>query len=156
MQMTSAEPGTNIVVLGYAITAALALALPLARNFAGKRLGESREVRRRATMQTAVGMLVYVAITGTLAVAGVLGNWDRLPPSIMFAFVPALVVTIVVARSSLGRSLADGLPLAWLVGFQGFRIPVEIMLHHAAEQGVIGWQMTWSGLNWGSACSRRS
>jgi hypothetical protein len=43
--------------------------------------------------------------------------------------------------------LADGLPLALLVGFQGFRIPVEIMLHRAAEQGVIGWQMSWSGLN---------
>src|SRR5262245_59055666 len=140
-------PGTDIVALGYAITVALAIALPLARNLAGKRLGESREVRGRATRSTAIGMIAYVAIFGILAAAGVFGHWDRLPPSIMPGFFAALAVTVIVSRSSFGRTLADGLPLAWLVGFQGFRIPVEIMLHRAYEQGVIGAQMSWSGLN---------
>jgi hypothetical protein len=144
---SSATPGTDIVILGYAITAALAVGLPLARSWAGKRLGESEALRKRATLLTAVGMLVYLAVMGALAASGVLGHWDRMPPSFMPAFVLALVVTVAVARGNLGRSLADGLPLALLVGFQGFRIPVEIMLHRAAEQGVIGWQMSWSGLN---------
>lgn len=145
--MVSATPGPDIVALGYAITIALALALPLARNLAGKRLGEPEAVRRRATMLAAIGMLGYLAVMGGLAAAGVFGHWDRLPPSIMPGFLGAIVVTVIVARSSLGRALADGLPLALLVGFQGFRIPVEIMLHRAAEQGVIGTQMSWSGLN---------
>jgi hypothetical protein len=145
--LSSATPGTDVVILGYAITIALAVALPLARNLAGKRLGEPPAQRRRATLLAAVGMIAYLGVTGGLAAAGVLGHWDRVPPSFMLAFVLALVVTVIVTRSSLGRSLADGLPLALLVGFQGFRVPVEIMLHRAAEQGVIGWQMSWSGLN---------
>jgi hypothetical protein len=145
--LSSAMPGTDMVILGYAITAALAVALPLARSLAGKRLGEPPAVRHRATLLTVVGMIAYLGVTGALAAAGVLGHWDRVPPSFMPAFVLALLVTVMLARSSVGRSLADGLPLALLVGFQGFRIPVEIMLHRAAEQGVIGWQMSWSGLN---------
>jgi hypothetical protein len=145
--LSSATPGTDIVILGYAITLALAVALPFARNLAGKRLGESQPVRKRATLLTAIGMLAYLGLTGALAASGLLGHWDRVPPSFMPAFVLALVVTIAAVRSSLGRTLADGLPLALLVGFQGFRIPVEIMLHRAAEQGVIGWQMSWSGQN---------
>ena len=145
--LSSAEPGTDLVVLAYAITAVLALALPLGRNLAGKRLGEPPEATRRATRLTAIGMLAYLAISGALATAGVFGHWDRLPPSMMIGFVGALVATLITWRSSLGRTLADGLPLAWLVGFQGFRIAVEIMLHRSAEQGVIGFQMTWSGLN---------
>lgn len=144
---SSATPGTDIVTLGYVITVVLAVALPLARSLAGKRLGEPPAQRRRATLQIAVGMIAYLGIGGALAVAGVLGHWDRMPPSFMPAFAVALLVTVMLARSSHGRTLADGLPLALLVGFQGFRIPVEIMLHRAAEQGVIGSQMTWSGLN---------
>jgi hypothetical protein len=144
---SSAPPGTDIIILGYAITAALAVGLPLARSVAGKRLGEPEPERKRATITTAIGTLAYVGILGALAAAGVFGHWDQMPPSMMPGFVLALVVTVLVARSSLGRSLADGLPLALLVGFQGFRVPVEIMLHRAAEQGVIGWQMSWSGLN---------
>jgi hypothetical protein len=145
--VSSVLPGADIVILGYTITAALAVALPLARSLAGKRLGEPRAQRRRATLLTAVGMLAYLGVSGVAAAAGVLGHWDRVPPSFMPAFVLALLVTVILVRSSFGRRLADGLPLALLVGFQGFRVPVEIMLHRAAEQGVIGWQMTWSGLN---------
>jgi hypothetical protein len=144
---SSAVPGTDMVILGYVITTALAVGLPLARSLAGKRLGEPPAARRRATLLTAVGMIAYLGVTGALAASGVLGHWDSLPPSFMPVFVLALLVTVLAVRSSFGRSLADGLPLALLVGFQGFRIPVEIMLHRAAEQGVIGWQMSWSGLN---------
>src|SRR5262249_54030887 len=46
-----------------------------------------------------------------------------------------------------GHTLAQGLPLYALVGYQGFRVAVELMLHRAYEQGVIGAQMTWSGRN---------
>lgn len=145
--LTSAEPGSDVVALGYGITAVLMVALPLARHLAGKRLGEPEAARRRATRMTAVGVSLYVAIMGALAASGVLGHWDRVPPSFLLGILLALVVTVLAARSSFGLRLAEGLPLAWLVGFQGFRIPVELMLHRAAEQGVIGGQMTWSGFN---------
>ena len=38
-------------------------------------------------------------------------------------------------------------PLAWLIGYQVFRAPLEFFLHASYERGVIPVQMTWSGLN---------
>ncbi|NJK32274.1 MAG: hypothetical protein HC927_07620 [Deltaproteobacteria bacterium] len=65
----------------------------------------------------------------------------------MPVFVGGFVLTFVVGFSRFGRTLAEGLPLWFLVGYQAFRVAVEVMLHRAYEQGVIGVQMTWSGLN---------
>jgi hypothetical protein len=67
--LSSATPGTDIVILGYAITVALAVALPLAYNLAGKRLGQPPAVRHRAALLTVVGMIAYLALTGALAAA---------------------------------------------------------------------------------------
>lgn len=57
------------------------------------------------------------------------------------------VLSFALAFSRAGKRLAEGLPLWLLVGYQGFRVLVEIMLHRAYVEGVIGRQMTWSGLN---------
>jgi hypothetical protein len=38
--------------------------------------------------------------------------------------------------------------LAWLVGFQGFRLPLELVLHDWYASGTIPETMTWSGSNW--------
>jgi hypothetical protein len=37
--------------------------------------------------------------------------------------------------------------LKWLVGFQSFRIVVEVMLHQAVQEGVAHPTMTWTGTN---------
>ena len=58
-----------------------------------------------------------------------------------------LILTVVAGLSRFGQRLATSLPLALIVGAQGFRVAVEIMLHRAYDEGVIGVQMTWSGLN---------
>ncbi len=144
---SSGIANVDLVALAIAITGVLAIGLPLARAWAGQRSGEQRGRWRRATLLTALGMVGWLALTGALALTGVLGHFDQMPPSIMPLFVASLVLTIVLARSSWGRTLAEGLPLWLLVGFQAYRIPVEIMLHRAYEHEVIGAQMTWSGLN---------
>ena len=41
-----------------------------------------------------------------------------------------------------------GLPLAALVGFQGFRLPLELVLHQWVGEGSIPETMTWTGQNW--------
>ena len=40
------------------------------------------------------------------------------------------------------------LPLSFLVGFQGFRIVVEALIHLAVQEGVAHPTMTWFGTNW--------
>ena len=54
---------------------------------------------------------------------------------------------ILLARSSIGDRLARGLPLAYLVGFQAFRFPLELAIHRAYVEGVMPVQMSYSGRN---------
>jgi hypothetical protein len=54
----------------------------------------------------------------------------------------------VFALSPIGKSLSIQLPLAWIIGFQVFRLPLELVLHSWAEQGTIPMTMTWNGQNW--------
>jgi hypothetical protein len=141
------DPGPDVFALDVVISAVLAVALPLARAWAGVRSNEPVEQRRRATLWTALAMIGWLALTGGLAAAGVLNHWDEMPPRAMPVLAISVVLVVVAARSEFGRRLAENLPLWLLIGYQVFRLPVEIMLHRAYEQGVIGAQMTWSGRN---------
>jgi hypothetical protein len=145
--MTPRAPEADVFVLDVAISLVLAVALPGARWWAGARAGEPVDARRRATSWTALAMLGWLGFTGAVAVAGLLDRWDSVPPPIMPMVAAAIVLVVAVARSEFGKRLANDLPLWLLVGYQVFRLPVEIMLHRAYEQGVIGVQMTWSGRN---------
>lgn len=40
------------------------------------------------------------------------------------------------------------MPLVWLVGFQAFRLPLELMIYRAVEEGVAPPQFTWTGMNY--------
>lgn len=148
LEQTPAAPASaSLAVLCVSITAALAVALPLARRDAGIRSGEPRSQARAATFRTALGVAAWLALTGGLAGAGVLSDFDDFPPRLMPLLGFGFVLTIALAASQFGKRLAESLPLALLVGYQGFRVAVELMLHRAGVEGVIGEQMTWSGLN---------
>jgi hypothetical protein len=55
--------------------------------------------------------------------------------------------TFVLAFTPFGSRLATGIPLAGLVGFQVFRVPLEWILHRLYTEGVIPVQMTYAGQN---------
>jgi hypothetical protein len=57
------------------------------------------------------------------------------------------VCTFFSAFSRSGWRLVNGLSLASLVGFQVFRVPVELILFWLARDGVVPVQMTFEGLN---------
>ena len=59
----------------------------------------------------------------------------------------AVVLSVGLGVSPVGRRLAAGLPLAVLVGVQGFRLPLELLMHRAYEDGLMPVQMSYSGLN---------
>ena len=64
-------------------------------------------------------------------------------------FVAAInLVSLIAALSPIGRRLAAGIPIGWLVAFQAFRFPLELLLHAWAGSGVIPPTMTWTGSNW--------
>lgn len=70
-----------------------------------------------------------------------------MPRLLLFAGA-VILASIGLGCSRVGRWLAQGVSIGWLVAFQGFRLPLELILHGWARDGVIPASMTWTGSNW--------
>ena len=99
----------------------------------------------RKTLFAAVGLLVWLSLLATVMPRFAAAQpMPRLP----LGFGAIILVSIAVGFSPLGRALASNLPLVALVAFQGFRLPLELILHRWAKEGAIPETMTWTGQNW--------
>jgi len=88
-----------------------------------------------------------MALQIVLASRGVLAEWDRVPPPILPVIGAGVILAVVVASSRIGASAADRVSFAALVGYQSFRLPLELVMHRAASAGVMPVQMSFSGWN---------
>jgi hypothetical protein len=89
----------------------------------------------------------WLAVPAILARQGILDRYSP-PPAPGFILVGLLTLgTVVLAFSPFGSRLAAGIPLAGLVGYQVFRVPLEWVLHRLYAEGVIPVQMTYAGQN---------
>lgn len=147
LEQTLVAPSPSLAWLCICISVVVAAGLPAARWYAGVRSDEPPQSRRAGTLRTGLGTLAWLGLTGAVAGSGALANFDRFPPPMMPVLLVSFALVFALAFSRFGQRLAQHLPLALIVGYQGFRVAVEIMLHRASEEGVIGVQMTWSGLN---------
>ena len=87
----------------------------------------------------------WLTITGVSAERGVL-HFEA-PPTMLGAIVASVALAVGIGLSPLGKRMALGLPLAALVGYQGFRIAVELLMHRAYKEGLMPVQMSYSGRN---------
>src|SRR5262249_44140890 len=69
-------------------------------------------------------------------------------PRLPLMFIAIMLVSVGAGVSRVGGWLASSVPLAALVGFQAFRLPLELILHAWANSGTIPETMTWTGRNW--------
>ncbi len=89
-------------------------------------------------------LAIWMGGTGALAAAGLLAHFD--PPRPLPVLVVTVIGLVLLLRSPLGRRLAS-LPLVLLVGFQAFRIGVELLIHRAVDEGIAPPEMSWDGYN---------
>ena len=124
----------------------LALLLVAGAFAAWQRTGASMGRSLAAAGGMLLGLTVWMA--GTYAAGAFrLLQFPPQSPTMMIVFVRVLTLSIGLGLSPAGRRLAMGLPLAVLVGVQGFRLPLELMMHRAYEYGLMPRQMSYSGLN---------
>lgn len=86
-------------------------------------------------------------LTWVAAASGFLQNWNSTPPPFALIVLGVLVVSLTLAFSRVGRRIAEQIPLWWLVGVQGFRLPLEIAMHALVARGIMPVQMSYSGRN---------
>lgn len=68
-------------------------------------------------------------------------------PTVPMLFLSVILTSLAFSFSPIGRKLSYGIAIPYLVLFQSFRIPLELVLHEWVAQGVIPKTMTWTGLN---------
>ncbi len=95
----------------------------------------------------AIGLAIWLSITGWLGASGAVRAFDPVPPPFMIMMAVLFVLTFAVAFSPIGRTWAMGLPMTWLIGFQCFRIGAELLLYFAHHDGIAPVQMTFEGRN---------
>ncbi len=141
-------PGSVLLQRGFFIMAvALILIVRFGIGRASLASGDGPEVARRLTRRFEAWAAVWLAVVMGAAAAGAFQRWDWRPPLFPFLAAALIVLGVAFARSTFGDRLARGLPLAWLVAFQGFRLPLELLLHRAYTEGVMPVQMSYSGRN---------
>lgn len=120
---------------------ALALAVPVALAF-----GIARFVGKPEALRFGLGAALWLLASAGLGYVGFFAHFDRVPPPFLFLLVPTLLLPLGLARSRIGVALGRA-PLAFLVGLQSFRLPLELVMHRAAADGTMPEQMTFTGAN---------
>ncbi len=134
---------TLIIALGLGLAGLLVLGVARAWPRTGATIAETA----RAALITAGLATAWLALTWLAGVQGWFARFDVMPPMPLRVFVPTAALTVGLAFSRVGRRLADGLPMAVLVGFQAFRVPVEVALHALHTDGLLPERMTYVGWN---------
>jgi hypothetical protein len=128
-----------------AVTLLVAALFVIAVRWSAIRTGlDARAVVRRSIVAAGLAA-VWIAVTGVAAARGALHF--QAPPTMLALFPCVLAIAIGLALSPVGRRIAFGLPLAALVGYQGFRVLVELVMHRAYVEGLMPVQMSYSGRN---------
>ena len=95
----------------------------------------------------AIVLVFWLAMPAVLAIRGILDRYAPLPAPGVVLVGQLTLGTAVLAFSPFGSRWAGGIPLAGLVGYQAFRVPLELVLHQFYAEGVIPVQMTYAGRN---------
>jgi hypothetical protein len=106
----------------------------------------SRYNSRRALILSVV-VFTVMAVNGIVAWSGTLAQFNSFPPPMLIMIASVFVMSFAVGLSRLGRDAAAELSFAALVGLQGFRFPLELVMHHAGNVGIMPVQLSYSGYN---------
>lgn len=139
-------PSAFLVASFALLGVAVAAAFPLLVHRAERALGADAATVRRRTLVAAAAAALWLAATGAAAAAGQL-TFTGTPPTMLLAFPVVIGLGLAIGLSPLGGRLAAGVPLAVLVGLQGFRFPLELAMHRAYTEGLMPVQMSFSGRN---------
>lgn len=90
---------------------------------------------------------IWMVLTGGLAFSGILLNFSDFPPPLLRLVLPGLLSVALWCLSPWAKPYLQSWTLAGMVAFQAFRLPLELLMHQAAREGVMPPQMTFTGRN---------
>lgn len=131
----------------YGLAAAILVAASLLVGRSARVFGDAPGEAARRSRRFQMAAASWVTIVSAASYSGVLNPLAGPPWPFGLMFGSIVVLGVVIARSATGTRLARGLPLSVLVGFQAFRLPLEVSMHQAYVEGLMPVQMSYSGRN---------
>ena len=126
-----------MIFLAYIGLVALVVAALLSRAFQG-----------RSRIWALLALAIWLADVGAFSGLGWLRDPDARPPGMLLLVVPVFTaLVLIVGVLPTGKRLAATLPVAWLIGFQVFRVGVELALAELHAQGLAPKLLTLAGGN---------
>jgi len=104
-----------------------------------------RRQTNRLQIRLALGAVAWLAITLWVSAAGVLRHFERQPPPMLFLVAAVFALAGWLAFSWIGDLVVRHTSWVALVGLQGFRLPLELLMHRAYVEGIMPVQMSYSG-----------
>lgn len=103
---------------------------------------------RRTTFAIITGLAIWLVYVGLFSSLGYMRDPSLRPPGILWVVGPVvLFVVFVVVRSNIGALVAAAIPLWLILGFESFRIGVELLMHRLWEDGLVPKLLTYEGGN---------
>jgi hypothetical protein len=103
---------------------------------------------RRTTLAIITGLAIWLVYVGLFSSLGYMRDLSLRPPGIVWVVGPVvLFVVFVVVRFNIGARVAAAIPLWLILGFESFRIGVELLVHRLWEDGLVPKLLTYEGGN---------
>lgn len=131
----------------YALATLIVIAAGVLVYRAAINCGDTPPVAASLQRRYWVGAAIWVGGVSAASYSGAMLPRDRPPLPFALLVISIGAAGVLIARSRVGDRLARGLPLAVLVGVQGFRFPLELAMHRAYTEGLMPIQMSYSGRN---------
>jgi hypothetical protein len=92
-------------------------------------------------------LAVLMVLSAVGARTGALARFDTLPPPMAVMMGSVFALGFGMGLSRLGKAMAGAVPMVVLVGFQAFRLPLELVMHRAAAGGIMPVELSYAGYN---------
>lgn len=92
-------------------------------------------------------VFTVMAVSSFAAWSGILAQFNSFPPPMLLMIASVSVMSFAIGLSRFGRDAAAELSFAALIGLQAFRFPLELVMHHASNVGIMPVQLSYSGYN---------
>lgn len=97
-------------------------------------------------VKSSVFIGAWLGIVSFLSLSGLMAENSRVLYPILMFF--SFIIPILFASSAWGAKIALSVPLAFLVGFHVFRLPINLILDVWVEQGFVPKAFSWLGINY--------
>jgi hypothetical protein len=101
----------------------------------------------RRALILSIMMGVVMTVSAFAASSGKLTQFDSFPPPMLIMMASVVAMALAFGFSPFGRRGALNLSFAILIGFQAFRFPLELVMHHAGTVGIMPVELSFSGYN---------